>query len=104
GNWLLRPARTHEGDVLVGNWPSPLERLRVERLELFLEPAHARPEDDPAAREHIEGGEHLRRHHWIPVGNDQHAGAELDPRGLARETAHERQRPQLAACPMPRAP
>src|SRR5215467_2852729 len=43
-NWLLRPARTHEGDVLVGNWPSPLERLRVERFELFLEPAHARPE------------------------------------------------------------
>jgi len=74
----------------------------MERLELFLEPAHARPEDDPAAREHIEGSEHLRRHHGIPVGNDQHASAELDPRGLAREIAHERQRLEIAGCPIPR--
>src|SRR5262245_35975488 len=58
---LLRPARAHEGDVLVGDRPSPLERLRMERLELFLEPAHPRPEDDPAAREYVERGEHLRR-------------------------------------------
>src|SRR5262249_30624702 len=47
---LLRPARPHDLQILVGDCPPSLEGLGVERLELFLEPADSGAKDDAAPR------------------------------------------------------
>ena len=97
---LAGPARAHEVQILVGDRSAPLEGLGVERLELLLEPADTRPEDDAASREHVQRRQHLGRDHGIAVGDDQHARPEPHARRLAGEVAHERQRLEVAVPPV----
>jgi hypothetical protein len=46
---------------------------------LLFDPAGADPEVHPAAGQHVDGGDRLRRDDGIPLGHQQHGGA--DPQG-----------------------
>ena len=91
GDRIRRPGRAHEPHVLVGDDSALLERRCAERFEFFAQPAHADPEEDASARELIDGGQHLGGEHRMPVGNDQHAGAELRTLGDARQAREHRE-------------
>src|SRR5262249_10107276 len=47
----------------------------AQRLELLGHPADAGPKDDAAVGEAVQGGQHLRQHQGIAVGDDQDTGA-----------------------------
>ncbi len=77
---LLAPALFHDPDGLVTKCPA-LGEGPPEGRDLFLHPAHAHPQDQPSAREMIQGGEHLRRENRVAVGEDEDRGPQLDPFG-----------------------
>ena len=64
------------------------KEMTVEELDLLAHPAHPGAQDQAAPRHDVERREHLGRHHRIAIRHDEDAGAELDPRGDAREVAH----------------
>jgi hypothetical protein len=90
-----RPRRAHQLDVVLGHRPALVERRRVQRLELFAQPAHACAQDHAALREHVDRREHLRGEQRVAVRNHQHADAELRPLGRVREVAQGRERLEI---------
>src|SRR6266511_5551244 len=65
------PERLHDAYVLVAHAAPAIEVGRAEGLELLAEPAHPPPHRDAPVRQHVDGREHLRDDHRVPVGNDQ---------------------------------
>ena len=68
--------------VLVGQ-PTAVAERDAERAELLRGPADAHAEDQPAAAEVVEVGGHPGDQQRVPVGHDQHGGAEPDLAGEA---------------------
>jgi hypothetical protein len=64
----------------VGELSAPLER-NAQCVELLLGPADAYAEDQPPAAEVGEIRGHARDQQRVPVGRDQHGGAQPDPPG-----------------------
>ena len=87
----LGPQRLEDAHVLVGDGAPPLEGRRAHRLELLPQPAHAHAHGDTPAREDVDGGEHLRRHHGVAIGHDHHAGDDPEPARDPRHESHEGQ-------------
>ncbi len=52
---------------------------------LFGHPADADAENEPAARDHVQGGQLLGGGYRRAVGEDEHRGAQPDPVGAARD-------------------
>src|SRR5262252_7063366 len=75
---LVAPAGAHDADRLVGPRAALIEG-RAQQLDLLAHPSYARPENDPALREMVEGGEGLGGQHGMAVREDEHGGAELRP-------------------------
>src|SRR6476619_1738219 len=66
--------------VLVGQ-PASLAERDTERVELLPGPADADAEHEPAVAEVVEVGGHPGDEQRMPVGHDEHRGAEPDPAG-----------------------
>jgi len=69
---ILRPDRLEAAQKLVAALAAPRVRAR-HRLEFVHGPAKAEAYIEPAAREHVQGGELLGQHHGSVVRHDQHA-------------------------------
>ena len=95
GDGVGRPCLPHAREVLVGHRPALLERRRTERLEFLAQPAHPGAEDDAAAGEPVERGQHLGGHQWVAIGHHQDTGAEPRAAGRPRQRAEQRQRLQI---------
>ena len=61
----------------------------ADRVELLGHPADADAEHEPAVRKLIHGHELPRVRERMAIGCDEHAGRELDGRGLHRHGAHD---------------
>jgi hypothetical protein len=72
---LLRPERLEHLDHLVGLLAAPPVRHAKQR-QLLFPPADADAADQPAAGEHVDGAEHLRHDHRVPVPQDEDGAAE----------------------------
>jgi len=79
---LVPPRGPDREQVLVGQ-PAALAERDAERAELLPGPADAHPEDQAPAAEIVEVGGHPRDQQRVPVGHDEHRGAEPDPAGEA---------------------
>ena len=73
------PDGAHRCDVLVVACAAPLPR-DTERIELFLHPADADAQLDPAAGEVVQRGQFLREHQGVALRQDQDAGAQSQRR------------------------
>ena len=83
----LRPHLPEELERLVGA-AAALGEGHAERRELALHPADPRPEDQAAAREHVDAGEELGHRQRRPVGQDDHAASRArSARSRRRATA-----------------
>ena len=81
----LGPHGLEHAQGLVGGAAAPRE-VDAEDLQLLAPPADADADDEPAARQHIDGREHLRHRHGMPVAEDEYRAAD------ARLRRHHRQR------------
>jgi hypothetical protein len=88
---LVRPARAHDPDRLVGP-RAALAVGRAEQLDLLAHPADARAEDHAARREVIERRQHLRREHRMAMRQHEHRRAELHALGGAGDHGQRGQR------------
>ena len=75
---FVGPAALHGPERLVAPRPPTLEG-DTEDLDLLAQPAHARADDDAAAREVIEGGQGLGEDHGVAVREHEDGGAEAHP-------------------------
>jgi len=88
GGRRVAPERAHDVDGLGDAGPTLVvgHTAHLELLRVLATDAHA--EDEPPAREHVEGGAHLGRHRGGAERQQIHARPELDPAGdagVARE-------------------
>ena len=91
--WLLgRPKLFENLDVLVGNLAALGVGIEPHRLELFLHPAHAGTEDEPAAAQHVQRRQDLGSEHRVAVREDKHVGAQFDPSRAAGQEIQRGQR------------
>jgi len=79
---VVLPGGADREQVLVGQ-PAALAERDAERVELLPEPADADAEDQPATAEVIEVGGHPGDQQGMPVGHDDHRGAEQNSVGDA---------------------
>ena len=75
----VTPERAHDVDALVHPCPALLVRHAAERELLRVLAADADAEDEPAAREHVEGRRRLRRHGRRTERQQIDGDAQLDP-------------------------
>ena len=89
---VLGPTFLEDLEILVADGPPLVEISRVQRFELLTEPADTNADGDAPLREHIDGRQHLRRHHRVAVRQDHYTGDQ--PRGR-RQRGHIRHQRQL---------
>ena len=82
----------HDGAEVVVAHPPALPEGQPEAAELLLVPADTHTEDEAPARRLVHGRRRLGRHERVAVGQDDHAGAELDAPRAAGEVRQERER------------
>ena len=88
GGEVAGPRGLVDLDALFGA-PVALLKVDADSLELLDHPADADTQHEPAVREVIHGHELARVRERMPVRRDEHAGPELQRRGLDRDGAHD---------------
>ena len=84
--WLLAcPQGPKDVNIFVADLAALVERVETERVKFLFHPAYANPQDDAATGERIECGDDFGGEEGVPIRQDEHAGAELHPRGARRQ-------------------
>ena len=79
---FLRPDGAHGVDVFVGDGAALGERGGRYRVEFDFQPAGADADDEAAAGQDVDRGEHFRCEDGGAVGDDHHGKHDFDPGGF----------------------